>query len=128
MNKIYEKSRDEDDELCAVFKWAELFEGVYPCLWLMYHVANEGKRSVITGARLKAKGLKKGVPDITLPAARGGYRGLYIELKVGDGKPTPEQKRYMSALQCEGYFVALAYFAAEAIRLIESYVKGQVRV
>ena len=127
LNKLYENSRSEDDELCAVFAWAAMLEGVYPCLELMYHTPNEGKRTAASGGRLKAKGLKKGVPDIALPCARGGYHGLYIELKVGDGKPTAEQKKYLHALDVEGYFVALAYSAAEAIRLIERYVRGEER-
>ncbi len=127
MSSLYEQNRCEDDELCAVFAWASMLEGVYPCLELMYHTPNEGKRSAAGGGRMKAKGLKKGVPDITLPAARGGYHGLYIELKVGDGKPTAEQKKFMRALDIEGYFVALAHSAAEAIRLIERYVRGEVR-
>lgn len=68
---------------------------------------------------------------------------LYIELKVGDGKPTPEQKEYLHALEAEwlqqiGFAncgssllrtatVALAYSAAEAIRLIERYIRGEER-
>ena len=127
MNEI-DKMRVEDDEQEAVFAWGLAMERVYPCLKLMYHTPNEGKRSAVTGARLKRKGLRPGVPDICLPAARGGYHGLYIELKVGDNKPTPVQKEYLHALDTEGYFVALCYSAAEAIRLIERYVRGEERV
>lgn len=120
-----DKIRVEDDEQEAVFEWALAMERVYPCLKLMYHTPNEGKRSAVTGARLKRKGLRPGVPDICLPCARGGYHGLYIELKVGDNKPTPAQREYMRSLEAEGYFVALCYSASAAVQLIDRYVKGE---
>ena len=34
-----------------------------------------------TGGRLRAEGLKSGVPDLCLPSAHGEYHGLYIEMK-----------------------------------------------
>lgn len=125
-NQVYHGS--EDDEQAAVFEWAELMEYKYPCLWLMYHVANGEKRDKATAAKLKRMGVKPGVCDIVLPAARGGYHGLYVEMKVGNNKPSPPQRRFMRALALEGYFVALAYGATEAIRLIERYVKGEERI
>ena len=76
-NQIYHGS--EDEEQAAVFEWAELMEHKYPCLWLMYHVPNGEKRDKATAAKLKRMGVKPGVCDIVLPAARGGYHGLYVE-------------------------------------------------
>ncbi|MBR4933795.1 MAG: VRR-NUC domain-containing protein [Clostridia bacterium] len=99
----------------------------YPCLELMYHVPNGGSRNKAEAAKFRRMGVKPGVCDIVLPAPRGGYHGLYIELKVGENKPTPEQRKFMRALDIEGYFVALCYGGAEAIRLIERYVKGEER-
>ena len=75
----------------------------------MYHVPNEGKRSAITGARMKQAGLKAGVPDVCLPTAHGGYIGLYIEMKVKPNKPT-------------GHFTAICYSWEEAKELIEEYL------
>lgn len=126
VKQIYHGS--EDEEQAAVFEWAALMEHKYPCLHIMYHVPNGEKRDKATAAKLKRMGVKPGVCDIVLPAARGGYHGLYIEMKVGDNKPSPEQKDFMRALDIEGYFVTLAYGAAEAIRLIERYVKGEERI
>lgn len=48
--------------------------------WL-HAIPNGGTRSMATGARMKAEGTKAGVLDIFLPVARGGYHGLYIEMK-----------------------------------------------
>ena len=99
--------------------------GARPELNLLYHIPNEGKRSVKTGARLKAEGLKKGVPDVCLPVARGGCHGLYIELKrERSGRATPEQVAWMDALMAEGYAVSLCHGWERAAEAIETYLEG----
>lgn len=93
----------------------------------MYHVPNEGKRSVRTGARLKASGLRAGVPDVCLPVAHGGFIGLYIELKVGTNKPTENQKKWLLALRSAGHLTAVCYGWEEAMRLIVDYINLPVK-
>ena len=88
----------------------------------MYHIPNEGKRSKVTGARLKAVGLKPGVPDICLPVARGGYIGLYIENKYGKNRPTENQKEWLRALREAGHLTAVCYGWEQAKELIEQYL------
>ena len=53
----------------------------YPDLKLLYHVPNERQCTPQQGKMLKMMGVKAGVPDLCLPVARGGYHGLYIEMK-----------------------------------------------
>ena len=53
----------------------------YPDLKLLYHVPNERKCTPQQGKMLKMMGVKAGVPDLCLPVSRGGYHGLYIEMK-----------------------------------------------
>lgn len=127
MNNTYRAYETEEEAQAAVFTWAEYAIAAYPCLKLMYHVPNEGKRSKAYGARLKRTGLKKGVADICLPAARGGYHGLYIELKAAGGKPTLEQTEFLRSVNAEGFLGVLCHGSHEAIALIERYVKGEVR-
>jgi len=92
---------------------------------MLYHIPNEGKRSRVTGARLVAEGLKRGVPDICLPVARGGCHGLYIELKrERSGRATPEQTEWMNALMRQGYAVSLCHGWERAARVIEEYLEG----
>ena len=71
----------EADEQIALFEWAALQSGRFPELTLLHHVPNGGSRNKIEAARLRAQGVKSGVPDLCLPVARGGNHGLYIELK-----------------------------------------------
>lgn len=120
----YNKTSEENEQI-ALFRWAEFAMNQHPELKLMYHIPNEGKRSKITGARLKAAGLKSGVPDICLPVARGGYIGLYIEMKAGKNKPTENQEKWLYALKGEGYFTAVCYGWEKAKEVIENYLANE---
>lgn len=115
----------ESVEQQCLFKWARMQSGAYPELNLMYHVPNEGKRSRATGGRMRAEGLKKGVPDICLPVARGGAHGLYIELKrTKQWKVTQDQEEWMNALKKQGYQVALCCGWEAASEVIMMYLKS----
>lgn len=116
---------DESAEQEAVFQWAALNSGKYPELEFMYHVANEGKRTARYGAELKRMGLKNGVPDICLPAPRGNYHGLYIEMKVGRNTPTASQAKYLGFLTAQGYCAVWCIGADNAINIIKAYLKGE---
>lgn len=75
----------EEQEQEMIFRWAAYESAAHPELCMLYAIPNGGKRDRVTGARLKATGVKAGVPDMCLPVARGGYHGLYIELKRKKG-------------------------------------------
>lgn len=116
----------ESAEQQLLFQWARMQNGKYPELTLLYHIPNEGKRSHKTGARMKAEGLKSGVPDICLPVARGGHHGLYIELKrVKNSRVTVAQMAWIEALTRQGYVAAVCRGADEAIELITRYLSGR---
>ena len=116
----------ESIEQKTLFEWAKLMEGRWPELGLLYHIPNEGKRSRTTGARMRAEGLRSGVPDICLPVARGGHHGLYIELKrVKNSRVTKEQLEWISALVAQGYVAAVCRGCDEAISLITDYLSGR---
>lgn len=116
----------ESAEQQLLFQWARMQSGKYPELTLLYHIPNEGKRSHKTGARMKAEGLKTGVPDICLPVARGGHHGLYIELKrVKNSRVTVTQMAWIEALTRQGYVAAVCRGADEAIELITRYLSGR---
>lgn len=87
------------------------------------HIPNEGKRSAATGANLVRMGLKKGFPDLFIPRARGKYHGLFIEMKYGKGKTSPDQEEWIDILLREGYACTVCRGADEAINIIETYNK-----
>lgn len=114
----------ESVEQQNLFGWARLMTGAYPELALLYHIPNEGKRSVRTGRRMRAEGLKRGVPDICLPVPRNGKHGLYIELKrLRGSKTSDEQREWLAALEAQGYAVALCKGCEAAAKVIMDYIK-----
>lgn len=116
----------ESAEQQTLFEWAKRAEGRWPELKLLYHIPNEGKRSARTGARLKAEGLKSGVPDVCLPVPRGEHHGLYIELKRRkNSRVTQEQMDWIADIVEQGYVAAVCRGCDEAIALIESYLRGR---
>lgn len=106
-----------------IFDWASLMINKYPKLRKMYHVPNGGHRHITTAMRLKAEGVKPGVPDIVLPVAKGDYHGLYLELKADKGKLSKEQEKWIEDLKEEGYKAVVAYGFDEAINTIKSYLE-----
>lgn len=116
----------ESAEQQHLFQWARMMSGAHPELALMYKITNEGRRSRANGARMVAEGMKKGVPDICLPVARGGHHGLYIELKrERNSRVTKEQLEWIEALMDQGYAAAVCRGCDEAIRLITDYLAGR---
>lgn len=110
---VYASSEDAEQE--AVVEYCDLLH--IPIV----HIPNEGKRSLSYAARMKRMGLRSGFPDLLVPLARGGYHGLFIEMKYGKNKTTKEQKEWLERLSAEGYACAVCYNAAEAIKTIENY-------
>jgi len=113
---------DESGQQEALFDWAGYQLGRMPELEYMHHVPNGGKRDAATAIALKRQGVKAGVPDIHLPAPKGKYHGLYIELKAGKNTTTGNQQRWLEYLRQQGYFTAVCYGWKIAAELIETYL------
>ena len=108
----------------AVIKWTQQPEirSKYPELKLLYHIPNERKCSEQQGVLLKKSGVKKGVPDLCLPVARGQHHGLYVELKKPDGETTMEQRWWIEQINAQGYFAVDCYGWQDAVRTLEWYL------
>lgn len=116
---------DEGGHQEALFEWAQYQLGEMPELEYMYHVPNGGKRDKATAVALKRQGVKSGVPDIVLPVARGGFHGLYIELKVGKNKATKNQERWIESLNSQGYYAIVCYGWQQAAEEIVKYLNWE---
>lgn len=127
MNEGKARTPGESEEQIALFRWAALMRQVrWPELRLLYHVPNGGYRTKAEAGRFRAQGVKSGVPDIVLPVARGGYHGLYVELKRTEGgKVSKTQEEWLEALSGEGYCTAVCLGWDEARQVIERYLAGK---
>ena len=114
----------ESDEQQALFSWTRLMEGKHPELKLLYAIPNGGLRNMPEAVRFTKEGVRRGVPDMCLPVARGKYHGLYIELKrIRGGKVSPEQEEWIERLNRQGYRAAVCRGFDEAKKTIEEYMK-----
>lgn len=108
-----------------------------PSLQRMFAIPNGGLRDKITAARLKAEGVKSGVPDVFLPVPCVVNNvvqacGLFIELKRETsgkgqqrrqkGSTSNDQDNWLDYLNSNGYAVVVAFGWREAADAIENYL------
>lgn len=86
------------------------------------HIPNEAKRSLVGHVIQKRKGVIKGAADLLIPAARGGWHGLWLELKRADEKPTEHQLAFGQSMTTCGYAWAWADTVDKAIAIISQYM------
>lgn len=116
----------EAQEQTMLFEWARFQRGRYPELDLLFHIPNGGSRNKAEAARLKAEGVKAGVPDLCLPVPRGHFHGLYIELKrKRGGRIDPAQTAWLEGLMKQGYSVAICKGWEAAVDIILNYLEGK---
>lgn len=117
------KPGTEHAEQSALFCWANDNRSWSPELMLLFAIPNGGLRDKVTASRLKASGVKSGVPDICLPVQRGDYAGLYIELKrLKEGRASDEQNDWIGRLKLQGYAATVCRGWIEASQVISSYL------
>lgn len=99
---------------------------------LLFAIPNGGHRNKATAGKLKAEGVKPGVPDLMLALANDAYNGLFIELKrhIEKGKPKPQvsktQKQVMQDFLSAGFACVVAYGEKQATSYIVKYLNNQL--
>ena len=125
------KGSPEHDEQVKVFEWASIMSNKIPELKLLMAIPNGASYGGGGGRwniakRMRAEGVKSGVPDIFLPVSTNELEdyecGLWIEMKVGKNKPSEQQKWWLEQLEKQGYVTRVCYSAEEAIEAIEDYL------
>jgi len=115
---------NENQHQALVVKWSQqaAIRSKWPELKLLFHIPNERICSVQQGANLKRMGVKRGVPDLCMPVARGAYHGLFIEMKTESGTATSDQKWWGDQLKAQGYMWAVCKGWESAVKLLEIYL------
>lgn len=126
----------EHAEQTIVFQWARMSAGRYPELAFMFAIPNgaklpymknsNGQRYSPQAIKLLDEGLLPGVSDIFLCAARGGWHGLFIELKHGTNTLSDKQQAFAEAMLSFGYLAVACWEADQAIVTIENYLEGRL--
>lgn len=119
----------EAQEQGALFKWSMQpnIRQLYPELKLLHHIKNETRGGAAQVVIDKKQGVKKGVPDLCLPVARGGYHGLYIEMKTEKGRLSPEQKWWLEELSGQRYRAVMCRGWREAAAELINYLEGKAQ-
>lgn len=114
----------EHSEQCALVKWWALECKRFGIPEnLLFAIPNGGARSAVTGATLKAEGVRAGIPDLFLAVSSAGENGLFIEMKRRRGGIVSErQKEMKSHLEKFGYSVAVCRGFDEARKAILEYI------
>ena len=117
----------EYSEQCALMQWAELESKKFPVLSLLFASQNGLRLPIGLAVKAKKAGMRKGVPDLFLPVARGKYHGLFVELKrIRSYKVSDEQGEWIERLWGEGYHAVVCCGWKEASECIVRYLKRGV--
>lgn len=97
----------------------------YPEVFVhLHHTPNGGFRGMAEGKRLKAQGVKAGIPDLQLTMARGGYFGLFIEFKatVNPADVSLSQQACIGRLNAQGYLAVVCRGQFDAMECLRAYL------
>ena len=111
------KFHSESEEQIGFLRWFESqFAGVR-----IFHIPNGGRRSISVAKKLKAEGVKAGVPDLYIPEWH-----LWIEMKrVSGGRLSPEQVEWIAYLKRIGDNVIVGKGATDASRQVLAFLQAR---
>ncbi len=110
--------RNEHEFQRAVIAMCDRLGGLYS---LVYAIPNGQVRP---GQRVEA-GLRAGMPDLCLPVPRRGFGSLFLELKIGNGRLSPAQEKWIGDLRSISNKVLVIWDNLEQVeQAITEYLKG----
>ena len=86
-------------------------------IWM--HNANGELRHPAVARRLKAMGVKPGVPDLCFLLEHG--RTAWLELKSATGNLTPEQRGFGVKCRRLGHYWAVAHSMEDAVKILKGW-------
>lgn len=131
--KFFPKPTESDIQR-NIFLWAQGIARDYPGLELLNASMNgawiPGTRDQKFGTirRLRDAGcIRVGYPDLFLPVPKGGYHGLFVELKRNKKANVREkQEWWIDQLNGQGYYATFARGEIEAKNVILRYLNGDL--
>lgn len=113
----------EHEEQCALIEWWAIYCGTKGIdERLLFAVPNGGFRHPAVAGRLKAEGVRAGIPDLMLAIPMHTFHGLFIEMKVEGGRVRKGQEEVIHLLRLQGYNCCVCYSMEEAQRVLMMYL------
>lgn len=106
---------------CIITAIARLAPKVY-----VAHIPNGGSRNKLEAVRLKAAGVKRGVPDLLVILSNGQV--AFIEVKTAKGKMLPEQEDFANMCILRGTLWAMVNDLDQVKPLLEAWGELPYRV
>jgi len=101
----------------AWFQWWNMTYGS-PLAWA---IPNGGARHIVTATKLRAEGVRAGVPDVFIAKPRHPWHGLFLEFKTEKGRVSDSQEFMLQILEDQGYKTAVVRSVDEAIKVTNTY-------
>jgi len=108
----------------ALFRLLKIQERTNPLYANIFAIPNGGQRHIKVAAKLKAEGVKAGVPDIFVAVPTDHAAGLFVEMKIKPNKPSKHQQAWMDRLEASGYDCVVCYSAEEAYKAITDHIQN----
>ncbi len=115
----------EQVKLCTFARMKAQEQG-FTELALLFAIPNGGQRHKAVAGKMKAEGVRPGVPDLFLPVARGGFHGLFVEMKTLKGRVQPVQVEWHKVLEAQGFCVKVCYGYNAAVVTLCSYMQNDI--
>jgi hypothetical protein len=116
--------RTEEEDQIALVKWFDLWAPT-DLKGRLFAVPNGGMRNKVVAAKLKAGGVRAGVPDLMLLTPRHGYAGLVIEMKREKGSTlSKEQAEWLNWLSDQNFLTVICKGFQPAQDTIISYLRA----
>ncbi len=119
------RRQPEHDAQVALFERVARHIDLIPDLSMMFAIPNGGYRHKATAVKMKAEGVRAGVPDICLPVPNKRHHGLFIEMKSKVGRASPDQKSWMQGLRDRGYLCAICRSEDDAWEVLIEYLSNR---
>lgn len=117
------KEEEHNEQVALIQWWAEACKNYGIEENVLLAIPNGGMRAISVAIKLKAEGVRSGVPDLFLAYPKGDKCGLWLEMKkIKGGRASENQKFMMKVLKDYGYSCQLCHGWREAKRFIEEYL------
>jgi hypothetical protein len=94
----------------------------------VFAVPNGGHRHIATAAKLKAEGVRRGVPDLIVPIPSTTHCGLVVEMKSPTGRVSKDQQEWLDIMSVYGWRTVVARTHKEAIEAMLEQLGIEVKL